>query len=160
LRESPPELQLRLMMSYFPTGVAVVTATDEAGSPYGITCSSLTSVCLEPPTILVSIATRSKTLRHALQGGVFGITLLEAAAYDLAQRFSTPTTDRFAGISWRHSPLGTPWFDLGMTAAADCEVCNSLEVGDHTVLFGVVRTVTVPGGAPLLYGLRKYRNWQ
>ena len=55
-----------------------------------MTCSSLTSVCLEPPTVLVSLATRSPTLGHALASGVFGVTLLDVEAREVAQRFATP----------------------------------------------------------------------
>lgn len=159
LSATTPQLQQRLMMAYFPTGVSVVTAADDEGRPYGITCSSLTSVCLDPPTVLVSLTTRSMTLHHALRQGTFGITLLDADGGGLAHRFAAPLVDRFAEVGWRRSPLGTPWLDPGMTAAADCEVANSIEVGDHTVLFGRVCNVTVPGGSPLLYGLRTYRGW-
>jgi flavin reductase (DIM6/NTAB) family NADH-FMN oxidoreductase RutF len=125
-----------------------------------MTCSSLTSVCLEPPTLLVSLTTGSATLRWALERGAFGITLLEVEAQELAKQFATPALDRFAGLTWTLSPLGTPWIEQSMTAAADCEVWRSMEVGDHTLLFGVVRNVRVRGGNPLLYGLRRYHGWQ
>ena len=81
-------------------------------------------------------------------------------AQELATRFATPALDRFAGLRWTFSPLGTPWIEPSMTAAADCVVCRSLEVGDHTLLFGVIRNVRVRGGQPLLYGLHRYHGWQ
>jgi flavin reductase (NADH) len=150
----------RNLMTYFPTGVAVVTAADDRDTPYGMTCSSLTSVCLEPPTVLVSLTSNSATVRHALVRGVFGITLLDLEAQEVARRFATPALDRFAGLSWTFSPLGAPWIEHCMTAAADCDVWRSMAAGDHTLLFGVVRNVRVRGGTPLLYGLRHYRGWQ
>lgn len=149
----------RSLMSYFPTGVTVVATLDGEGIPHGITCSSLTSVCLEPPTVLVSIRTGSLTLLHALQQGVFGVTLLDVESREVAQRFAAPARDRFAGLSWIPSPLGTPWIVQSMTAAADCDVCQTMEVGDHTLLFGRIRNVRVRGGTPLLYGLRDYHRW-
>ncbi len=149
----------RCLMTYFPTGVTVVAAVDEANTPYGMTCSSLTSVCLEPPIILVSLSTNSLTLRHAVQQGTFGVTLLDVAAQEVAQRFAAPALDRFTDLAWRFSPLGAPWIDESMTAAADCDVWRTMEVGDHTLLFGCVRNVEVRGGTPLLYGLRGYRSW-
>lgn len=148
----------RSLMTYFPTGVTVVTAVDDRNIPYGMTCSSLTSVCLEPPTVLVSLTTGSATVRYARARGAFGITLLDVEAQDLAQRFATRAPDRFAGLTWTFSPLGTPWIEQSMTAAADCAVSRSMEVGDHTLLFGVVRNVRVRGGSPLLYGLRRYHG--
>src|SRR4051794_2297448 len=98
----------RSLMTYFPTGVTVVTAIDEQNTPYGMTCSSLTSVCLDPPTVLVSLTTTSATLRYALERGVFGLTLLDVEAQDVAKRFATRALDRFAGLAWTPSPLGTP----------------------------------------------------
>src|SRR5439155_979792 len=47
--------RFRAMMSAFPTGVAVVTTTDADGRPHGMTCSSVCSVTLEPPTLLVCL---------------------------------------------------------------------------------------------------------
>ena len=158
--ELATEHDQRLLMTYFPTGVSVVTAVDGAGCPFGTTCSSLTSVCLEPPTVLVSLTSRSATLRHALDRGAFGITLLDVEARAVAQRFATQAVDRFAKLAWTRSPLGTPWITDAMTAAADCLVWRTIEVGDHTLLFGHVRNVEIRGGAPLLYGLRGYRRWQ
>jgi hypothetical protein len=35
-----------------------------------------------------------------------------------------------------------------------------LQVGDHTLLFGLLRNLEVPGGRPLLYGLRSYQEWR
>lgn len=149
----------RRLMTYFPTGVTVVAAVDDANTPYGMTCSSLTSVCLEPPIISVSLTTSSRTLRYAMEQGSFGVTLLDVGAQEVAQRFAAPALDRFADLAWRLSPLGTPWIEQSMTAAADCEVWQTMEVGDHTLLFGCVRNVEVRGGTPLLYGLRRYRGW-
>lgn len=39
----------RQVMGTFPTGVTVVTVTDAAGNPLGLTVNSFTSVSLEPP---------------------------------------------------------------------------------------------------------------
>jgi flavin reductase (DIM6/NTAB) family NADH-FMN oxidoreductase RutF len=150
----------RQLMTYFPTGVTVITAIDDDGEPTGLTCSSLTSICLEPPTVMVSLRTISRTTRHALARARFGATLLEAGAQEIAQRFATPALDRFAGLAWTRSPLGVPWIMEWMTAAADFELWKSMEVGDHTLLFGLVRNVRIRGGTPLLYGLRRYQGWQ
>lgn len=152
--------QQRHLMAYFPTGVTVITAIDEHGEPSGMTCSSLTSICLEPPTVMVSLTTASRTLQHALARGTFGATLLDGGAQEVAQRFAAPARDRFAGLAWERSPLGVPWLVDCMTASADFDLWKSMQCGDHTLLFGVVRNVEIRGGAPLLYGLRRYQGWQ
>lgn len=150
----------REFMAHFPTGVAVVTTVDSDGTPYGATCSSLTSVCLTPPTVLVSLARHSQTLQHALAGGGFAVNLLDGAAEQVAARFAVPRVDHFQEQEWSASPAGLPWLDKHMTAAADCDVLRSVGVGDHCLLLGVVRQLRVVGGPPLMYGLREYRQWQ
>ena len=156
---TPTRHQHRHLMAYFPTGVTVVTAIDDDGGPSGMTCSSLTSICLEPPTVMVSLTTTSRTVQLALARGAFGTTLLDVGAQEVAQRFAGPALDRFAGLSWTRSPLGVPWIVDCMTAAADFDLWKSMEVGDHTLLFGIVRNVEIRGGSPLLYGLRSYQGW-
>ena len=48
--------QFRSAMSKFATGVTVITTMDEDGKPHEMTANSFTSVCLDPPTILVCAA--------------------------------------------------------------------------------------------------------
>lgn len=167
---SPPELAIaaerpggaagqRQLMAYFPTGVTIVTSVDDHGRPAGMTCSSLTSVCLDPPTVMVSLRTASHTARQVLARLAFGIALLNGGAQDIARRFAAPVQERFAGLDWVSSPLGVPWLVDCVTAVADFQLRQHLHVGDHTLLFGVLRNLEVPGGAPLLYGLRSYQEW-
>ncbi len=54
-----PTKLFRQALGTFATGVTVVTAIDEQGSPRGFTANSFTSVSLNPPLILVCIASGS-----------------------------------------------------------------------------------------------------
>ncbi len=47
---------LRRALGAFATGVTIVTTADEAGSPWGFTANSFTSVSLDPPLLLVCLA--------------------------------------------------------------------------------------------------------
>ncbi|MGH3800621.1 MAG: flavin reductase family protein, partial [Pseudonocardiaceae bacterium] len=58
--------RFRDLMSSFPTGVSVVTALDREGHPWGATCSSLSSVTLSPPTLLVCLREQAGTLHAVL----------------------------------------------------------------------------------------------
>ena len=49
------QAQFRQLLGRFATGVTVITARDADGRPQGMTASSLASVSLEPPLILLSI---------------------------------------------------------------------------------------------------------
>src|SRR5438093_11922043 len=47
--------QFRQLLGRFATGVTVVTTRDPAGRPVGMTASSVASVSLAPPLVLVSV---------------------------------------------------------------------------------------------------------
>ncbi|MEU7725068.1 flavin reductase family protein [Streptomyces sp. NPDC040724] len=150
----------RSLMSSFPTGVTVVTSTGRDGSPRGVTCSSLSSVSLDPPTLLVSLKTHGSTLDAIRSGGRFAVNLLHARARRTAEVFASPVEDRFAHVSWR--PTGAarlPRLVEDAFAVAECAVSSLFDVGDHTVVLGEVAAVDVRPGVPLLYGLREFSAW-
>src|SRR6266540_7393763 len=65
-RAGVPAADFQALMASFPSGVAIVTATGSDGKPYGMTCSSLCSVALTPPTLLVCMRNGSPTLDAVL----------------------------------------------------------------------------------------------
>lgn len=149
----------RDFMSAFCTGVAVVTAFDDAGRPHGLTCTSLTSVTLEPPTLLVCLAADSGTLAAALQGGAFLVNLLQEQGRPAAEVFASRAADRFEQVAWRPSAGGQPHLYADAFAAAECTVSRATALGDHVALFGQVVHVTGRPGNPLLYGMRRFSSW-
>ena len=156
------ESEFRSLMSTFPTGVAVVTAADTDGTRWGMTCSSVCSVTLSPPTLLVCLRDTSPTLAAVLRTGCFALNLLPARARAVAELFSSGAADRFDRIASRtpHGAAGPHLADAH--AIADCVLAGTQDVGDHVVVFGKVTGVTMAGEAgqrPLLYGLRRYAGW-
>jgi flavin reductase (DIM6/NTAB) family NADH-FMN oxidoreductase RutF len=149
-------------MSCFPSGVAVVTTVDEQDRPRGMTCTSLTSVSLRPPTLLVCLAAGSGTLTALRQSRVFGVNLLHAGGRAAAELFASPAVNRFAAVRWTQAAaLGVPWLVDDAAAIAECAVSAIQEVGDHSVVFGEVVAVGATGKrAPLLYGLREFSVWR
>ncbi|GAB7065212.1 flavin reductase family protein [Streptomyces mexicanus] len=152
---------IRPLMSCFPSGVSVVTALDADGAPRGMTCSSLASVALDPATLVVCLRTAGPTPRAALAGGRFAVNLLHEEARPVSDLFASGAPDRFTRTEW-HLPLGAggPHLTRAALAVADCEVVHTVEIGDHTAVFGRVAKVTLAdGGEPLLYGRRRYARW-
>lgn len=151
------------LMSTFPTGVAVVTSIQLDGKPWGMTCSSVCSVTLEPPTLLVCLRQGSPTLQAILGLSTFAVNLLHRAARRTAELFSSGDPHRFDRVVWHYeSSLGGPHLVFDAHAVADCKVTRTLSVGDHTVVFGEVFQVkqhTSGQPTPLLYGLRQYAYW-
>lgn len=147
------------LMCLFPTGVAVVTAVDDDGVPHGMTCTSLSSVTLSPPTLLVCLNRASGTLR-AVRGGRFAVNLLHARGREAARVFSTAVEDRFGVVRWRYSEVtGMPWLAEDAHAFAGCVVRESAVVGDHEVVLGEVCEIVRGRDLPLLYGMREFSVW-
>jgi len=151
----------RALMARFPTGVAIVTTMDEQGHPWGMTCSSVCSVALTPPTLLVCLRSGSPTLRATLWRGGFAVNFLHERARPTAELFASGAPDRFDLVPWW---LGAeacgPHLTEDALATADCRVAGTSEVGDHVVVLGTAVGITdgLPR-LPLLYGLRQYRSW-
>ncbi|UED88045.1 flavin reductase family protein [Streptomyces profundus] len=159
-REQPADF--RTLMAGFPTGVTIVTTADADGAPWGMTLTSLCSVSLEPPILLVCMRRGSPTL-EAIQGGSgFAVNLLHRRARATAELFASGARDRFDRVSWRMAgtAAGPHLFDSAHTIA-DCRVTSDHVVGDHVVVMGQVTSVVRLGEEqqPLLYGMRRFETW-
>ncbi|MFD5749847.1 flavin reductase family protein [Streptomyces sp. NPDC127033] len=152
---------IRPLMASFPSGVGVITAYAEDGSPWGMTCTSLCGVSLDPPVVLVCLGTASHTLKAVRSSGSFAVNLLHAQGRRTAELFASGAPDRFDRVIWRGG-AGTagPHLTEDARAVADCSVVGEQVVGDHAVVLGEVTAVrTVPRQPPLLYGLRRFSAW-
>ncbi|GGW41930.1 hypothetical protein GCM10010503_17750 [Streptomyces lucensis JCM 4490] len=152
---------LRQLMAGFPTGVGIVTAFDAEARPWGMTCTSLVSVALEPPTLLVCLRSGSPTLGAALSAGEFVMNLLHEGARPTAELFASGAPDRFDRVEWTVPPgAAGPHLRTDAHAVANCAIAHHTTHGDHVVVFAEVRDVLLnPTPAPLLYGLRQYASW-
>jgi len=140
----------RHVMGHLPTGVSVVTAQD-AGVPAGFAAGSFASVSLDPPLVLFSAATTSSTLRHVLASGRFCVNVLGVDGEELCRRFASRSDDKFAGVGWQPSANGAPRLTDAI-AHVDCDVHDSVVMGDHRVVFGLVTDLAVHHeGGPLVF---------
>lgn len=142
-------LHLRHCLSRFATGVAVVSYRAE-GDTRGVTVSSFTSVSLDPPLVLVSVARAAGAARH-LGRVPFTVNVLGATQLDLALHFSGRLRG-LAKVGWQStSDHLAPTLD-GALASYRCEAWHSYDGGDHRLHLGRVIEVTVRGdGEPLLF---------
>jgi len=150
----------RSLMTMHPAGVAVVTTVAPDGAPRGMTCSSVCSVSLRPPTLLVCLSAGSRTLAALLEASAFAVNLLHDKAEPAANLFATDTPDRFEKVEWAREPdRGLPHLIEDAHTIADCRVSETLTVGDHIVVFGEVlhvEALAIRAPGPLLYGMRQY----
>jgi len=155
--------QFRSLMSTFPSGVAIVTTSDLDGQPWGMTCSSVCSVAVEPPTLLICLRTGSPTLAAMLRRSTLAVNLLHARGKAAADLFASGTPHRFDRVRWSaDGEAGGPHLIDDAHAIADCRITGTVSASDHTVVFGKVFRVehlTADDRSPLLYGLRQYSSW-
>ncbi len=141
----------------FATGVTIASVVDRGGAAYGLTVSSLTSVSLKPPLILISIghaATRIEAFRRASH---FGISILREQDRAISQRFATRGQDHFDGVAWHPGETGVPVIDCAL-AEIECEVHQRFTAGDHDLLVGCVVRAHVEDGVPLVRYASRYRR--
>ncbi|MEU1662148.1 flavin reductase family protein [Streptomyces sparsogenes] len=142
-------------ISRLPTGITVITAPGPDG-PAGCTANAVLSLSLEPPSLLVSLATGSRTLAAVLAAGTFGVNVLTWADRALAGQFATgPGDSRFRGVPWR--PVrGVPVLDRTAVSAV-CRIHQTVGLLDHTLVAGTVTwTRTGATGATVLYRHRQH----
>jgi 3-hydroxy-9,10-secoandrosta-1,3,5(10)-triene-9,17-dione monooxygenase reductase component len=138
------------MLGRFATGVTVLTVTAPDARPHGMTASSLASVSLEPPLVLVCIGHSARMHPLITHAEAFVVNVLAADQEELSRRFADPCDDRFDGISYRTTPAGLVHLD-GALAHIHCLRESLHEAGDHTIVLGRVVGGDSCEGWPLMY---------
>jgi flavin reductase (DIM6/NTAB) family NADH-FMN oxidoreductase RutF len=142
--------QFRQLLGRFATGVTVLTTRTADGRPIGMTASSVASVSLVPPLLLVSVS-HEHDMHAALESAQhFVLNILAADQEDISRRFAVDHPDRFGGIGYHLSEYGVAILD-GVLASIECEKHTQVPGGDHTVVFGLVVGGAVTDRSPLLY---------
>ncbi|MEU9047265.1 MULTISPECIES: flavin reductase family protein [unclassified Kitasatospora] len=163
IRTAPPSSpeEFRSLMAGFPTGVAIVTAVDRDGRPWGMTCSALCSVSVDPPTLAVGMRAESPTLRAALESDAFTVNLLHAQGRSAAELFASGAPDRFDSTEWSMPEYAAgPHLTEAAHAVADCRITQIVVVGERRMVFGeVIQVIQLADDDPLLYGSRRYGTW-
>ena len=142
--------QFRQLLGRFATGVTVVTTRSATGAPLGMTASSLASVSLDPPLLLVAVD-RGNDMHDALKTAPhFAINILTADQEILSRRFASTDPNRFDGVGYREGRNGLPLLN-DVVAHIECAMHGAVPGGDHTVYFGLVTGGDVTDARPLIY---------
>lgn len=140
----------RQVLGHFPTGVCVVAAFHQ-DQPVGMAIGSFFSISLDPPLVGFCAANGSSTWPKLRDAGKFCINVLADDQEDVSRVFASREADKFAGIGWDHSPLGSPRI-TGALAWIDCELSVVHEAGDHDIAIGAVHDLHVAReGGPLVF---------
>jgi flavin reductase (DIM6/NTAB) family NADH-FMN oxidoreductase RutF len=118
--------------------VSVVT-TLENGVRYGMTATSVVSVSMEPPSLLVGINRRASIHDPLLRRGRFCVNLLLNKHQLCSDAFAgkLTATERFDVGTWCQDDQELP-FLADALANVFCMVDQTLQYGSHTIVIGRV----------------------
>ena len=149
----------RNAMRQLTGGVSVITA-GRGRDVSGMTVTSVSSLSVDPPALIVSINRESSSWPLVKRYGFFGVNILTSDQIDIAERFTgkggLKGADRFAGARWTTRASGVPLL-VGALAAIDCEVEDIVERDSHAIVIGRVLDVAVSARtAALAYWQGRY----
>jgi 4-hydroxyphenylacetate 3-hydroxylase, reductase component len=145
----------RRCLGQFSTGVGVMT-TVANGEPVGVTANSFSSLSMDPPLVLWSLARSSRTSEAFKKAKHFAVNILAVEQVEYSQRFATPAQNKFEGVDWLRGVLGSPILP-NVLASLECALETTLQGGDHVILIGRVKKYSRYAGNALLYAQGRYR---
>ena len=147
--------ELRRALGRFATGVTVVTTVGADRAPVGLTANSFSSVSLDPPLILWSLANDATSLDAFKQAEWFAVNVLGSHQQNLSNQFASKGIEKFGGVDYEEGLGGCPVL-IDSLACFECTVYDRVLAGDHTIFLGKVERLTHREGVPLLYSSGRY----
>lgn len=151
--------EFRAAMSAMAATVTVVTAR-RGDERLGRTVTSVLSLSVNPPAILISIDMVSRLADVIAKTGRFSFAMLAEDQQHLADAFAgaVDPEERFDVGEWSAWPSGSPMLQ-GAVSALDCEVIGSIETGTHVLFAGaVIEAETITSRSPLLWQRHHYHR--
>jgi flavin reductase (DIM6/NTAB) family NADH-FMN oxidoreductase RutF len=157
--DAAPPVSFREAMRHLPGGVSVITV-GRGDNRTGLAATSVSSLSLDPPTVLVSINRSSSSFPVLLESRSFGVNVLSAAHRDVADRFAGRNGEqgakRYEGARWVTLRTGTSLLEDAVVAL-DCEVEEIIERHSHAIVIGRVQALRLNGGpSALVYWRGEY----
>ncbi len=145
----------RASLARVPLPVAVVTARGADGVPVGFTASSVCSLSVSPPSLLVCVdqATRSYGIMRECEE--FTVDFLATEHRNLARLFATRGADKFSSPYVVTDEGGRPRI-ANAIVHLQCRAGHRFDGYDHLVVIGDVTEVAVSEGDPLLIADRAF----
>lgn len=150
----------RAAMRQLSGGVSIIAA-GQGSDRTGMTVTSLASLSLGPPTLIVSVS-RQSSIRPLLDRyRAFGASILRAGQSSVAERFAgyggVKGNSRFIGEKWIALETGAPLL-VDALGLFDCEVEDIIDRHTHSIVIGQVRAVraAAAGGSALVHWQGQY----
>jgi flavin reductase (DIM6/NTAB) family NADH-FMN oxidoreductase RutF len=150
-------LEFRRTLGAFTTGVTVVTSIADDGGFHGITVNSFSSVSLNPPLILWSLALDTPDFMAFKEAKAFAVHILAEHQAAVSARFaSLDIQNKFKDIDVEFGLGGVPLLKE-CTAILECLSETCYPGGDHVILLGRVQRIQRFLHPPLIFWNGQYR---
>lgn len=146
---------LRDAFGSFATGVTIVTTLGPGGDDIGLTANSFSSVSLEPPLVLWSLARTASSIEAFCGCTHFAVHVLSEDQERLSTRFASRGIDRFEGLALERGPGGIPMLPDCVSRFA-CRLTYQYEGGDHVIFVGEVLSFSRRALKPLVFHGGRY----
>jgi flavin reductase (DIM6/NTAB) family NADH-FMN oxidoreductase RutF len=127
---------------------------EDGGRVSGMTISSVTSLSLDPPAVVLCIDRHARTHERVAVGAVLGLSVMALGQVDLAELLSSRGADKSLQSERVFRPFaeGVPVL-VGAAAAFAIQVHRMTPAFSHSVVVGTIRAVHLPSPmvAPLGY---------
>jgi flavin reductase (DIM6/NTAB) family NADH-FMN oxidoreductase RutF len=144
-------------------GAAVSVITTGCGlRRAGLTATSVTSLAMTPPSLLVSVQQSCGAIPEIRRTQQFAVNILAADQTALADVFAgrggTTGAARFTNKDWHDGVLGVPVLASAL-ASIECRVARIVDWHTHCVIFGtVVNAQSCATGDALMYLRGSYES--
>ena len=156
------ENEFRIGMRKYVYSVSVISITELNGKKNAITISSVTSISINPPSIIACINKESSIHESLVLDSKFSLNLLNEKQQEMAKICSDPNriNERFKKIEW----IGDkPPIMKNALVSIICKVDKVIEYKTHSVLIGLVQKMKNSEDInPLMYqdGVYKSYPWE
>lgn len=146
--------QFRLAMRRMAATVTILSTADDAGLPHGMAATAVSSVTMDPPTLLACVNRSASLHAPLLARRRFCVNVLATRHGDLVAAFSGKLSGqaRFEVGEWAvDAASGLPYL-MDAQCNVFCEVQEVVQVGTHAVILARVGSARSHDHvAPLVY---------
>lgn len=147
-----PQASFRDAMRRLAATVTIISARI-GNRRHGITATAVTSLSMEPASLLVCISQSSSMYQLLHDSGHFCVNLLNSEQAALSGFFAgrLPSDERFLHGEWRDSRHGIPYLHSAQ-ANVFCIRKRTIAYGSHTIFIGEAEDVRIADEvSPLIY---------
>ena len=144
--------EFRAAMRAFASTVTIISTSD-GHRHHGMTATSVTSLSMDPPSLLICVNQNSLLHEIMFQARHFVVNVLQGGQEHIAAAFGGKASpaERFACGAWEFDEGSMPYLKEAQSIML-CRKAAAIPYGTHTILVGVVETVRRTAGAqPLVY---------